>query len=137
MSEQAVDMDRRDWVELQSDLENQLTDAQTLNDSMQAELDKIRTANADLERDRQGSRRPVNGIDHSDDGTWKTQYEVLERRYDELKLDLQDQQQVSRRHHLQTPLPPPPQKKKRGEKKKGGGGGGPGLHPGQHHHPDD
>ncbi len=78
-----------------------MSEAQSLNKSMQAELDKLRSVNSSLEKDMQMLRMRPNGILTDGEGAgdagaeWKAQYENLERRYEELKLDLQDQQNVS------------------------------------------
>lgn len=77
-----------------------MSEAQSLNKSMQAELDKLRSVNSSLENDMQVLRMRPNGALTDGEGTrdagaeWKAQYENLERRYEELKLDLQDQQNV-------------------------------------------
>ncbi len=91
-------MDRQGWSELQSNLEHKLSDAQSLNESLKTELDKLRAVNEDLERDVRSMPRQSHqqgGFGRADDGSWKAEYERLERRYEKLKHDLQDQQQVS------------------------------------------
>ena len=47
-----MDRERSQWDNLKSGLERKLRDAQALNDSLQAELDKVQSDNRDMDRKR-------------------------------------------------------------------------------------
>ncbi|KAI9883437.1 MAG: 5'-flap endonuclease [Watsoniomyces obsoletus] len=95
--DRTVEVDRQGWSELQKNLEQKLSNAQSLNESLKAELQKLHSTNQDLERDlRNLPHQTSQGINGTEDGgPWKGEYERLERRYEKLKHDLQDQQQVT------------------------------------------
>lgn len=96
MQNQAAESERKEWAELQSELENKLAEARSLNESLRAELERAREVNENLEEDLRHAQSQPNGIIAHDDGVnWKARYDDLERRYQELQLDLQEQQEVS------------------------------------------
>ncbi|KAI1496383.1 hypothetical protein F5X99DRAFT_74092 [Biscogniauxia marginata] len=88
----AINNERKEWDDLRVDLENKLTEARNLNDSMRDELDRVRDDHAmesrklreELENAQQNSRVAGAG-DNSE----------LVRENEDLRLALQEQQQVT------------------------------------------
>jgi hypothetical protein len=89
----AANIEKKELSDLRMELENKLAEAQNLNESLQSELDRVRTSQANTERDLReqieelraggaGSR----GIGGNSD---------LERENEELRLDLREQQRVT------------------------------------------
>jgi hypothetical protein len=93
---QAVTIERREWSDLREDLERKLADAQNLNNSLQSELNKLRTDNASMEKDLRDQRDRASTDDSSggQGGEWKRRFESLENDHEELKMELREQQQV-------------------------------------------
>jgi hypothetical protein len=89
----AANIEKKELSDLRMELENKLAEAQNLNESLQSELDRVRTSQANTERDLReqieefraggvGSR----GIGGNSDS---------ERENEELRLDLREQQRVT------------------------------------------
>ncbi|KAH0562286.1 hypothetical protein GP486_003017 [Trichoglossum hirsutum] len=94
----AANLERKEWSDLRADLERKLVDAQNLNESLQSELNRLRSDNASMERDLRDQLDRANTGDSggsSQGGEWKERFELLERDHDELKLELREQQQVT------------------------------------------
>ena len=87
-------MERQEWSGLRLDLENKLKEARTINESMHVELEKLRAVNGGLERDLRVQQQQESSVIKGDDSGLKREYEDLEKRHEELKLDLHEQQQV-------------------------------------------
>jgi chromosome segregation ATPase len=86
-----------EWSDLRADLERKLVDAQNLNESLQSELNRLRSDNANAERDLRDQLDRANAVGSSssgEGGDWKRRFELLERDHDELKMELREQQQV-------------------------------------------
>jgi len=47
----ATSSEKKEWADLRIVLESKLAEAQSLNNSLQSELDRVRAAQADLEKD--------------------------------------------------------------------------------------
>lgn len=82
-----------EWADIQADLEDKLGEAQSLNQSLHSELEKLRAVNGNsqISRDQQ---RQTNSVIQGDESELRMQYEALQRLHEQLKMDLQDQQQV-------------------------------------------
>jgi hypothetical protein len=95
-------LERQEWQSVRTDLENKLQDAQSLTRSLQSEIERVQSMSSETERD---LRRQLDGVSNSGGGggDWKDRYQKLEREYEDVKLDLEEQQQVSRpKNHRQV-----------------------------------
>ena len=67
-----------------------------MNESLRAELERAREVNENLEDDLHLAQSQPKSLGSNDEGVnWKVRYDDLERRHQELQLDLQEQQEVS------------------------------------------
>jgi hypothetical protein len=82
--------ERAEWDDLRYSLEDKVEQAEKLNSSLRADIDRIRSENADMERslsDLQASFREQRSADNGD-GEWR-------QRAQELEQELNEQQQVT------------------------------------------
>lgn len=89
----AANMEKKEWSDLRLELESKLADAQNLNDSLQSELDRVRSSQANSERD---LRAQIEELRESGGprGMGAGNPE-LERENEELKSELREQQRVT------------------------------------------
>jgi len=85
----ASNVEKQEWTDLRLDLENKLADAQNLNESLQSELDRVRSSQANTERELRAQ------IDELRSGSRGRGGSDLERENHDLKNQLQEQQQVT------------------------------------------
>ncbi|KAL9079419.1 MAG: hypothetical protein Q9157_001718, partial [Trypethelium eluteriae] len=93
--EDAAGAERAEWDEMRGDLERKLADAQTLNESIQSELERFRTDSTNTERELRvqleeaREAQPTKGFDedNNDQGEWQQRYETLQQ-------ELYDQEQI-------------------------------------------
>lgn len=87
-------MERKEWADIRSALESNVANALTLNNSLQSELEKVRSQHADTERN---LRSQVDHLSRSagGDDEWRSRYENLEREHRGLQAELLEQQQVT------------------------------------------
>lgn len=88
----AVNVEKQEWLDLRLKLENQLTDAQNLNESLQSELDRVRTAQSNTERD---LRAQVEELRSSGGPNAANISSELERENMELRSALEEQQELA------------------------------------------
>lgn len=92
----ALNLQKKEWDDLRADLENRLADAQSLNDSLRQELDRLRDDHAtevrDLREQLEDARQsaPRNGMGSRGGADME-----LQRENDDLRAALQEQQQVT------------------------------------------
>ncbi|KAK4690744.1 protein SPA2, partial [Lecanoromycetidae sp. Uapishka_2] len=86
--------EREKWKILQSSLEGKLAEARNLNDSLKTELHKIRSDQADTERDMQSQMDHLQG-QANDGGEWKSRYDSLDKAHQELRTQLLRQEKVT------------------------------------------
>lgn len=84
----------KEWSDLKSDLESKVAGAQMLNDSLQSELDRVRSDQANVERDLRSQ------LDHAKkkcagDTQWKRRFDDLDKEHSNLKVELREQRQVT------------------------------------------
>ncbi len=93
-----IDNEKKEWANLRISLENKLAEAQSLNESLQSELDRVRASQGNTERDlreqieelRASAAEPRGGRAGSGSGDAE-----LERENEELKRELDEQQKVT------------------------------------------
>ncbi|KAL9091089.1 MAG: hypothetical protein Q9165_005016 [Trypethelium subeluteriae] len=93
--EDAAGADRAEWDDMRGDLEQKLADAQTLNESIQSELERFRTDSTNTERELRvqleeaREAQATKGFDeeHNNQGEWQQRYETLQQ-------ELYDQDQI-------------------------------------------
>ncbi|CAD6441862.1 25e54b59-bf0b-4358-98e0-eda45898698b [Sclerotinia trifoliorum] len=91
----AVDTDKKEWDEVRMDLENKLADAQSLNDTLQSELDRVRESQASLDRELKSQIEELQ-IALVDAGKGGGSGDAdLERENEELKAELREQQEIT------------------------------------------
>ena len=100
---QVADSERKEWSELQSNLDSKLSEARSLNESLRAELERAREVNENLEDDLHLAQSHPRSLGNDEGVNWKVRYDDLERRHQELQLDLQEQQEVSPCRLLRRP----------------------------------
>ncbi|KAL1958366.1 hypothetical protein VTO42DRAFT_4467 [Malbranchea cinnamomea] len=90
----ALHADRLEWEEMKADLTSKLASAQELNISLQNELDSVRQQQESMERELQ---QHIEQTQHNDldGGEWKARFEELSSKHDALKLELQNQHEVT------------------------------------------
>jgi hypothetical protein len=88
----AANVEKKEFEDLRRNLENKLADAQSLNDSLQEELKKLRMDHSNAERD---MRDQIDELRQNGDGMRGNTDSDLARENEELKAELQDQQQVT------------------------------------------
>ena len=88
----AANMEKKEWSDLRLDLESKLADAQSLNESLQSELDRVRTSQANSERE---LRVQLEELRLSNSRSVGQAGPELERENEELRAELREQQQVT------------------------------------------
>lgn len=88
----AADVEKKEFSDLRRDLENKLSDAQNLNDSLQAELDRLQSTQASNERD---LRTQLEELKQSGGSRNMAGDGQLEQENEELRIELREQQQVT------------------------------------------
>lgn len=86
--------DRQQWEGLRSDLENRLRDAQSLNDHMRSELERVQNEKDQNERDMQAQMHSISSR-ASGDNEWKSRYESLDKTHQDLRADLFRQEKIA------------------------------------------
>ncbi|KAL5341259.1 hypothetical protein BJX70DRAFT_359259 [Aspergillus crustosus] len=91
---QISNAERQEWDDIRFDLENKIHQAEDLNQSLQHELEKVRTEHEAVERNLQDQ---TSGISRqgSGDTELQAQFESLEIQHKKLQNELQAQQQVT------------------------------------------
>jgi chromosome segregation ATPase len=89
----AANVEKREWSDLRQELESKLADAQNLNESLQSELERVRSSQANSERD---LRAQIEELRESGDprGMGKINPD-LEQENEELRSELREQQRVT------------------------------------------
>jgi hypothetical protein len=89
----AANMEKKEWSDLRLKLESKLADAQNLNESLQSELDRVRSSQANSERD---LRAQIEELRESGGarGVGNSNPE-LEQENEELRSELREQQRVT------------------------------------------
>lgn len=89
----AANVEKKDFADLRIRLENQLSDAQNLNDTLQSEIDRMRTSHANTERELRAQ------IDELRESAGSSRGMVadpeMEQENEELRSELRDQQRVT------------------------------------------
>ncbi|KAG0651676.1 spa2 [Hyphodiscus hymeniophilus] len=89
----AANMEKKEWSDLRLELESKLADAQNLNESLQSELDRVRSSQANSERD---LRAQIQDLQESGGpGGLGNINPDLERENEDLRSELQEQQHVT------------------------------------------
>ncbi|KAL3465493.1 hypothetical protein BJX64DRAFT_55217 [Aspergillus heterothallicus] len=88
--------ERQEWDDIRYELEDKISKAEDLNNSLQHELEKVRAEHEAAERDLQGSRKG------SGDSELQAQFASLEFRYKQLQDELREQQQVTEEVRRET-----------------------------------
>jgi chromosome segregation ATPase len=88
----ADNVEKKQWTDLRQELESKLEDAQSLNDSLQSELDRVRSSQAITERD---LRAQIEELQESSGSRGMGSNPELEQENEELRSELQEQQQVT------------------------------------------
>jgi hypothetical protein len=89
----ARDKERKEWEKLKADLTRQLSDAQSLKNSLQLEVASAKDQ-ANMERELRQRLNNASRAD-SDGGDWKTRFEDLDQKYRSLKTDFKKQQDLT------------------------------------------
>lgn len=89
----AANMERKEWSDLRLKLESKLADAQNLNESLQSELERVRSSQANSERDLRAQIEEL-GAPSGPRGLGNSNPE-LEQENEELRSELREQQQVT------------------------------------------
>jgi chromosome segregation ATPase len=89
----AANMEKKEWSDLRLELESKLADAQNLNESLQSELERVRSSQANSERD---LRAQIEELRESGGprGMGNSNPE-LEQENEELRSELREQQRVT------------------------------------------
>lgn len=91
---QSDNIEKKKWQDLQSDLESKVSDALSLNDNLQFELNRVRADQSSMERDLRSqiedAKRKGTG-----DSQWKGKYDQLDRQHQSLQVELREQQRVT------------------------------------------
>lgn len=89
----AANVEKQDFADLRTRLENQLADAQNLNDTLQSEIDRMRASQANTERE---MRAQIDELRESAGNSRAMEADPeLEQENEELRSALRDQQQVT------------------------------------------
>jgi len=89
----AANMEKKEWSDLRTDLENKLADAQNLNESLQSELDRVRGSQGNMERE---LRAQIEELRSSGGGSrGMSDNSDLEQENNELRSELDQQQRVT------------------------------------------
>ena len=88
----AANMEKKEWQDLRISLENKLAEAQNLNDSLQSELDRVRSSQNSTERD---LRSQLEDLQMQVGTRGNGGNPELEQENEELRSDLREQQQVT------------------------------------------
>ncbi|KAI4086998.1 MAG: hypothetical protein LQ344_007094 [Seirophora lacunosa] len=90
------DQANHEWKSLRTSLENKLTEAQTLNRNLQAELQKVRSDQTATERQLRSQLDEISKRGDSSENELKTRYEGLNKAHQDLLVDLKQQQTTTR-----------------------------------------
>ena len=91
---QMVDTERQKFSNLQSDLENKLTQARNLNNNLQSELDKLQNSHAETERSLRSQIDLVTS-EASGGGEWKARFENLDKEHQDLRTQFLRQEKIT------------------------------------------
>lgn len=86
-----VNNDKSKWSELRTELENKLADAQTLNESLQSELDKVREEHSHTEQE---LRADLDELRASSSNSGPAD-EELKQENEDLRMELEEQREVT------------------------------------------
>ncbi|KAE8451088.1 hypothetical protein EG329_004760 [Mollisiaceae sp. DMI_Dod_QoI] len=89
----AANMEKKQWDDLRNRLENQLADAQNLNETLQSELDRMRASQANSERELRAEIEELRASAGNSQG--RDANPELEQENQELRSDLREQQRVT------------------------------------------
>ena len=89
----AANMEKKEWSDLRLELESKLTDAQNLNESLQSELERVRSSQANSERDLRAQIEDLR--ESAGQRSMGNSNPELERENEELRSELQEQQRVT------------------------------------------
>jgi hypothetical protein len=89
----AANMEKKEWSDVRMDLENKLADAQNLNESLQSELDRVRSSQASTERDLRTQLEELKASGVAASGL--SGNANLEQENEELRSELREQQRVT------------------------------------------
>lgn len=92
---QASKMEREQWAEMQTSLEEKLANAVSLNNNLKSELEKLRANHADTARELQYQKDLLNEQNDSGMNEWRTRFESLDKSHQALQADLRQQQIVT------------------------------------------
>lgn len=90
----SMDIEKKEWADLRRDLENKVSDAQNLNDTLQEELDRVRASQSDTERDLRSQIEDLQVSVESSRGMMLGNPD-LERENEELRAELKEQQEIT------------------------------------------
>jgi chromosome segregation ATPase len=92
----AANMEKKEWSDLRMNLENQLADAQNLNESLQSELDRIRSTQSQQANTERELRAQIEDLRSKGTGSrGMGGNSDLERENDDLRTELDRQQRVT------------------------------------------
>jgi myosin heavy subunit len=92
----AANMEKKEWSDLRINLENQLADAQNLNESLQSELDRVRSTQAQQANTERELRAQIEDLRSKGTGSrGMGGNSGLERENDDLRTELDRQQRVT------------------------------------------
>lgn len=89
----AANVEKKEWADLRNRLENQLADAQNLNDTLQSEIDRLRASQANTERELRAQLDELRESAGNSRGLGADA--ELEQENDELRSELKEQQRVT------------------------------------------
>lgn len=89
----AANVEKKEWSDLRLNLESKLADAQNLNESLQSELDRIRTSQSNTERELRAQIEELRASSAVSRGRGNDP--ELQRENEQLKAELTEQQQVT------------------------------------------
>jgi hypothetical protein len=89
----AANVEKKDFADLRTRLENQLADAQNLNDTLQSEIDRMRASQANTERELRAQIEELQESARNSRGMGADP--ELEQENEELRSELRDQQRVT------------------------------------------
>lgn len=92
---QASNVEREQWAELQTALEDKLADAVGLHNNLKSELEKLRANHADTARELQYQKDLLIEQDDSGMNEWRIRFENLDKSHQALLVDLRQQQVVT------------------------------------------
>jgi hypothetical protein len=92
----AANMEKKEWSDLRMDLENKLADAQNLNESLQSELNRVRSTQAQQANTERELRAQIEDLRSKGAGSrGMGGNSDLERENDDLRIELDRQQRVT------------------------------------------